>query len=58
MFAFAAVIGPIVGTAVFQASPNAVWIGCAALGMLAAVMALAAHRAPVPVSAAVTNGRT
>jgi len=48
MFAFAAVIGPIVGTAVFEVSPNAVWVGCAGLGMLAAVMALAAHRAPVP----------
>jgi MFS family permease len=48
MFAFAAVIGPIVGTEVFRVSPNAVWIGCAGLGMLATVMALAAHRAPVP----------
>ena len=48
MFAFAAVIGPIVGTSVFSVSPNAVWIGCAGLGLLAAVMALAAHRAPVP----------
>jgi MFS family permease len=48
MFAFAAVFGPIAGTALFHVSPNAVWIGCAGLGMLAAAMALAAHRAPTP----------
>ena len=48
MFAFAAVIGPIVGTLVFHVSPNAVWIGCAGLGILAAMTALAAHRVPVP----------
>jgi MFS family permease len=58
MFAFAAVIGPIVGTAVFQTSPNGVWIGCAALGMLAAVMALAAHRAPIPAPAAAAGLRS
>jgi MFS family permease len=51
MFAFAAVIGPVVGTAVYHESPNAVWIGCSAVGLLAALLAMAAHRAQAPVVA-------
>jgi len=46
MFALAAVVGPIAGTATFHASPDAVWIGCSVLGVLAAGLALAAHAAP------------
>jgi MFS family permease len=48
MFGVAAIVGPIAGTAVFRARPGAVWLGCGALGVLAAVLALSAGRRPTP----------
>jgi hypothetical protein len=48
MFGLAAVVGPIVGTAVFHTAPLAVWIGCGVLGATAAGLSLAAGRRPVP----------
>jgi MFS family permease len=48
MFGFAAVAGPIAGTAVFHVAPLAVWIGCGALGLAAAGLALAGGRRPAP----------
>jgi MFS family permease len=46
MFGLAAVAGPVAGTAVFHVAPLAVWIGCGALGLTAAGLALAAGRRP------------
>jgi MFS family permease len=38
-WALALIIGPSVGTFVFQRSPNALWIGCAVLACVSAVLA-------------------
>jgi MFS family permease len=46
MWGLAAVIGPIVGTALFHANENAVWIGCGVAGAIGAWLALAAGRHP------------
>jgi hypothetical protein len=48
MFGLAAVVGPIAGTAAFHRRPILLWVGCGVLGSLAAVLALAAGRRPVP----------
>jgi MFS family permease len=48
MYALAAVVSPIVGTAVYHVSPTALWLGCGAVGVVAAASALAAGRRPVP----------
>ncbi len=51
MYAMAAVIGPIAGTSVYHFSPTALWLGCGALGVVTAWLALAAGRRPVPITA-------
>ena len=48
MYASAAVVGPLVGTGVYNVSPRALWIGCGGAGVLAAVLALQAGRKPIP----------
>jgi predicted MFS family arabinose efflux permease len=40
-FALALILAPVLGTAVFAVSPTALWIGCGALGALAALLVLA-----------------
>jgi predicted MFS family arabinose efflux permease len=52
MFASAAVVGPLVGTSVFHVSPTALWLGCGAAGVVAAVLAIQAGHRPAPVRAA------
>ncbi len=47
-FAVAAIIGPIVGTAVYSLSPDAVWVGCGLLGVLGAWLVTVAGRHPAP----------
>jgi MFS family permease len=49
MFALGAVVGPTVGTLTYEFSPDVLWIGCGVAGVLAAALALAAGRHPVPV---------
>lgn len=49
MFGVAWIVGPVLGTAVYARSPNAVWIGCGIAGLVAAALSLAAGRRPVPV---------
>ena len=51
MFAFAAIAGPIAGTALFHARQGTVWGACGVLGVLGAVLALSAGRRPEPVPA-------
>lgn len=48
MYACAAVVGPLVGTSIYQVSPNALWLGSGAVGFAAAALALAAGRHPAP----------
>jgi MFS family permease len=48
MYGLAWTIGPILGTAVYQADPTALWIACGVLGIVAALLALAAGRRPAP----------
>jgi MFS family permease len=52
MFGIAWIVGPIVGTAVYAQSPNAVWIGCGLLGVVAALLSLRAGRMPAPAAPA------
>ena len=49
MFGVAWMLGPVLGTAVFAWHQDALWIGCGALGLIAASLALAAGRHPAPV---------
>ncbi len=51
MYALAAVVSPIVGTTVYHVSPTALWLGCGAVGLVAAASALAAGRRPLPTAA-------
>ncbi len=51
MFAFAAIVGPIAGTALFHARQGAVWGACGVLGVVGAVLALSVGRYRRPVSA-------
>jgi MFS family permease len=48
MFGLAAIVGPIAGTAAFNARPTLLWGACGVVGAIAAVLALAAGRRPVP----------
>jgi MFS family permease len=48
MYASAAVLGPLIGTNVYAHSPDALWLGCGAVGAAAALLALAAGRRPAP----------
>jgi MFS family permease len=51
MWGLAAVAGPIAGTVLYSASPNALWIACGAMGLLAAALVTASvrgHRTDVP----------
>ena len=54
MYASAAVVGPIVGTLVYHHSPDALWLGCGVIGVVAAGLALGAGRQPVPAQAGST----
>lgn len=49
MFAMGAVVGPTIGTAAYDVSPDVLWIGCGVAGVLSAGLALAAGRHPAPV---------
>jgi MFS family permease len=51
MFALAAIVGPIAGTALFHARQGAVWGACGVLGVVGAVLALSVGRYRRPVSA-------
>ena len=48
MFGVAWMLGPVLGTNVYQASPDALWLGCGLLGVVSAALTLSArrHRAP------------
>ncbi|HEX9121819.1 MAG TPA: MFS transporter [Actinomycetota bacterium] len=48
MFGLAWMLGPVVGTSVYAASPDALWLGCGVVGALGAALALAAGRHPAP----------
>jgi MFS family permease len=48
MFGLAAIVGPIAGTAAFHAEPMLLWGACGVVGIVAAGLALAAGRRPVP----------
>lgn len=50
-------LGPVLGTVVYSASPPVLWIGCGALGVLAFGLCLAArrHQAPEPDPAAAVD---
>jgi hypothetical protein len=47
MYAFAAVASPLIGTSVYHLSPNALWLGCGAVGLIAGALALQAGRLDV-----------
>jgi MFS family permease len=47
-YSLAFTVGPIGGTALYEWSPRGLWIVCAALGVLGAVLALAGERYPAP----------
>jgi MFS family permease len=47
-YALAFTVGPVAGTSLYQVYPEGVWIACSALGLLGAVLALAAERHPTP----------
>jgi MFS family permease len=51
MYGLAFTIGPIGGTAIYEAWPRGVWIVCAALGVAGATLAVAAERHPPPARA-------
>ena len=48
MFGVAWMLGPVLGTSVYAASPTALWIACGVAGVVAANLSLAAGRRPVP----------
>jgi len=54
MYASAAVAGPLLGTTLYHFSPDALWLGCGAAGLVAAALALEAGRKPIPVHAGST----
>ncbi|MDQ4108419.1 MAG: MFS transporter [Actinomycetota bacterium] len=51
MYGLAFTIGPVGGTAIYEAWPRGVWIACAALGVAGAALAVAAERHPPPARA-------
>ncbi len=48
-WSLAFVLGPVVGTSVYTASPAILWLGCGAAGVVAFLLCLAARRHPAPV---------
>ncbi|MFB3738948.1 MAG: MDR family MFS transporter [Candidatus Velamenicoccus archaeovorus] len=48
MFGLAWMLGPVIGTTVYASSPGVLWLGCGVVGVVAAALALAAGRQPVP----------
>jgi len=57
MYASAAVAGPLIGTSVYHVSPSALWLGCGAVGLVAAALGLRAGRSPVEVGEPEPLGR-
>jgi MFS family permease len=55
MYASAAVVGPLMGTAVYHVNPNTLWLGCGAAGVVAAALALETGRKPIPHHAQVVD---
>ena len=51
MFSLGAIVGPLAGTLEYEASPDALWIGCAVAGVASAALALRAGRHPARVDA-------
>jgi hypothetical protein len=51
MFGLGAIVGPLVGTLTYEASPDALWIGCLLAGLASAAFALAAGRHPARLDA-------
>lgn len=51
MFSLGAIVGPLAGTLAYEASPDALWIGCLVAGFASAALALAAGRHPARVDA-------
>ncbi|HLA93840.1 MAG TPA: MFS transporter [Actinomycetota bacterium] len=49
MFGLAWILGPVLGTSIYQASPDALWIACGLVGVASAALALAAGWRPAPV---------
>jgi MFS family permease len=47
-WSLAFMLGPVVGTLVYSSSPEALWLGCGAAGLIAFGLCLAARRHPVP----------
>jgi MFS family permease len=48
MYGLAFTIGPVGGTAIYEAWADGIWIACAALGVAGAALSLAAERHPPP----------
>jgi MFS family permease len=51
MFSLGAIVGPLAGTLVYEASPDGLWIGCLVAGVASAALALRAGRHPARVDA-------
>lgn len=58
MFGLAWMLGPVLGTSIYQVSPNALWIVCGVVGVASAWLALLAGRRPVPASEPVDAAST
>lgn len=48
MYGLAAIVSPIVGTAIYHVNPTALWLGCGGIAMVGAWLALRAGRHPAP----------
>ncbi len=48
MFGVAWMLGPVLGTSIYQANPGVLWLGCGLLGVVSAVLTLSARRHPAP----------
>jgi MFS family permease len=55
-YGLAFTVGPLVGTAMYRALPEAVWYASAALGLAGAGLALTAERHPAPLRPADRTG--
>ena len=51
MFSLGAIVGPLAGTLTYEASPDALWVGCLVAGLASGALALAAGRHPARVDA-------
>jgi len=51
MFAIAAVVGPLLGSALYDVNPDVLWFACGVVGAASAGLALAAGRRPTPTAA-------